>query len=293
LFLRLKMNKTLQKTLQQVTEIKGIGLHSGKKVKLRVSPAKENSGIKFIRTDVNGFDRVVPALYKNVSQTVLGTTISNNDGTIVATIEHLMAALWACEIDNAEIELEGPEIPIMDGSSEPFIKAFDKAGLNTYNSFSKTIEILAKTEFKDGDKIVSLSPANEFSVELELDFGKNHELAKQKAFFVGNGDDFKKDLSKARTFVFAHEIDHLRKNGLAMGGSVDNAIIIEGNQIINKDGFRITNELAKHKILDCIGDLYLAGAKIIGSFSGYKSGHALNNQLLRKLFASNENWRFV
>jgi UDP-3-O-[3-hydroxymyristoyl] N-acetylglucosamine deacetylase len=204
-----------------------------------------------------------------------------------------MAALWACEIDNAEIELEGPEIPIMDGSSEPFIKAFDKAGLNTYNSFSKTIEILAKTEFKDGDKIVSLSPANEFSVELELDFGKNHELAKQKAFFVGNGDDFKKDLSKARTFVFAHEIDHLRKNGLAMGGSVDNAIIIEGNQIINKDGFRITNELAKHKILDCIGDLYLAGAKIIGSFSGYKSGHALNNQLLRKLFASNENWRFV
>ena len=106
-------------------------------------------------------------------------------------------------------------------------------------------------------------------------------------------DDFKKDLSKARTFVFAHEIDHLRKNGLAMGGSVDNAIIIEGNQIINKDGFRITNELAKHKILDCIGDLYLAGAKIIGSFSGYKSGHALNNQLLRKLFASNENWRFV
>ncbi|MFN5351441.1 MAG: UDP-3-O-acyl-N-acetylglucosamine deacetylase [Alphaproteobacteria bacterium] len=286
------MNKTLQKTLQQVTEIKGIGLHSGKKVKLRVSPAKENSGIKFIRTDVNGFDRVVPALYKNVSQTVLGTTISNNDGTIVATIEHLMAALWACEIDNAEIELEGPEIPIMDGSSEPFIKAFDKAGLNTYNSFSKTIEILAKTEFKDGDKIVSLSPANEFSVELELDFG-GVAIANQKAFFAGGGNDFKNEISLARTFVFEHEINHLKSKGLAQGGSLDNAIVIGKKGIINKDGFRITNELAKHKILDCIGDLYLAGAKIIGSFSGYKSGHALNNQLLRKLFASNENWRFV
>lgn len=277
-------NLIKQKTVLKQIELVGVGLHSGKEVVLKINPAKENSGIKFIRTDVNGFNRVIPALYKNVSQTVLGTTISNADGTIVATIEHLMAALWACEIDNAEIELEGVEIPIMDGSSKPFIEKIDEAGLLEYKINTKTMQILEKTLVEEGDKVVSLSPADNFSVELELDFGKNHEIAKQKAFFAGNGNDFKKDLSMARTFVFAHEIEHLRKNGLAQGGTVNNAIIIEGNGLLNKGGFRITNELAKHKILDCVGDLYLAGAKIIGSFSGYKSGHALNNKLLRKVF---------
>lgn len=281
-----------QKTISKPAELIGVGLHSGKKVVLKINPAKENSGIKFIRTDVNGFNRVIPALYKNVSQTVLGTTISNSDGTIVATIEHLMAALWACEIDNAEIELEGPEIPIMDGSSQPFIAKIDEVGVLEYKTNAKTIQILEKTILEEGDKVVSLSPANNFSVELELDFdGKS--INGQKAIFIGSGRDFKNQIANARTFTFEEEINYLRSKGLALGGSLDNAIVIGKNGILNKGGFRITNELAKHKILDCVGDLYLAGAKIIGSFSGYKSGHALNNKLLRKVFENQKSFCIV
>lgn len=282
----------MQHTLKQNVGCVGVGLHSGEEIEMSLYPASENAGIVFVRKDVTGFDPVIKANYLNVSNTNLGTTISNDEGTLISTVEHLMAALWGCNIDNAIVEVNGPEVPIMDGSSEPFVFLLECAGVVEQNQKRNVIEVLKDVELIEGNKSVSVSPAQEFSVSLEIDFSDS-VISKQRAIFNSSNLSFKTDLCRARTFGFEHEAKKLYSMGLAKGASLDNAVVIGGNGILNKDGLRYDNEFVRHKILDCIGDFYLAGAIVKGKFSGYRSGHNLNNQLLRKFFADRTAWRYI
>lgn len=282
----------MQNTLKQSVGCVGVGLHSGEDIRMSLHPAKENTGITFIRKDIQGFDPVINANYLNVSNTNLGTTISNDEGTLVSTIEHLMAALWGCNVDNAIIEIDGPEVPIMDGSSEPFVFLLECAGLQEQNRKKNVIEVLKNIELVDDNKSVSVAPADEFSVSLEIDFSDSI-ISKQRAIFNSSSLSFKTDLCRARTFGFEHEAKKLHSMGLAKGASLDNAVVISNGGILNKGGLRYDNEFVRHKILDCIGDFYLAGAVVKGKFTGYRSGHNLNNQLLRKFFADKSAWRYA
>ncbi len=288
------MNNVYQNTINNAANLSGVGLHSGSKVNLSILPAEENEGIWFKRKDVVGFNPLVKADYKNVTQTTLGTTLANEHGTIVATVEHLMAALWGAGIDNAIIEVEGPEIPIMDGSSEPFLEAIYKAGGATDQTDKiQYIKVLKDIEFEDGDKKVSISPDNSFKVDLEIDFD-DETIAYQRDSFDSSKTTFAEYISKARTFGFEHEVEYLRSKGLARGGSLDNAIVVSTKKgILNKEGLRFENEFVRHKILDAIGDLYLAGGKLLGSVKGYKSGHEVNNKLLHKLFADSSSYELA
>jgi len=282
----------LQHTLANEVSCTGVGLHSGEKVKMSLLPAADNSGIRFVRKDIKGFDPVIQADYRNVTNTSLGTTISNDDGTIISTIEHLMAALWGCSIDNVIVEIDGPEIPIMDGSAEPFVFLIECAGVQKQKSIRRIIEVLETVEIKEQDKYVSVSPSNDFSVSLEIDFDSK-AISNQKAIFNSSDISFKKDLCRARTFGFEHEVSALRSRGLAKGGSLDNAIVISGDTVLNDDGLRYKDEFVKHKILDCIGDFYLSGGLVRGHFSGYRSGHELNNRLLHKIFSNKNAWKLA
>ncbi|PIR37470.1 MAG: UDP-3-O-[3-hydroxymyristoyl] N-acetylglucosamine deacetylase [Alphaproteobacteria bacterium CG11_big_fil_rev_8_21_14_0_20_39_49] len=285
-----------QKTLANKVSCVGVGLHSGVKTSLVLNPASEDTGILFIRTDVKGKDNVVEASYKNVSNTMLGTTLCNKDGVRVATVEHLMAALWGCGIDNCVIEIDAPEVPIMDGSSEPFVFLVDCAGVKEQSKTRKVIEVLKEIRVTESDKAdsgyISIAPAEGFSVGLEIDFG-DKVISNQKAVFDSRDVTFKGELCRARTFCFEQEVDLMRKNGLARGGSLDNAIVVNEGGVINKDGLRYSNEFVRHKVLDCIGDIYLAGAYLKGHLSGFKSGHGLNNKLLHEFFADEDAWRVV
>lgn len=288
------MNKdTLhQHTLAKAVHCKGIGLHSGADVHMVLRPAPEHYGIRFVRKDVTGFDPVVHADYRNVTNTTLGTTIANDEGTMVSTVEHLMAAFWGCNIDNAMVELDGPEVPIMDGSSEPFVFLIECAGVRQQEAFRKIIEVLKPVEVLDGDKHARVEPADHFSVSLEIDFDSK-AIAKQRAMFNSSDLSFKRDVCRARTFGFEHEVEQMRSMGLAKGGSLDNAIVVSGDNILNKGGLRYNDEFVRHKILDCIGDFYLVGGLILGHFTGYRSGHDLNNRLLRHFFADKDAWRLA
>ena len=285
-----------QKTIANKVSCVGVGLHSGIKTTLTLKPALEDCGVVFIRTDVKDKNNQVVASYKNVSNTMLGTTLCNKDGVRVSTVEHLMAALWGCGIDNCIIEIDGPEVPIMDGSSEPFVFLADCAGIKQQNKGRKVIEVLKEIRVSDSDKsdsgYISIAPAEGFSVGLEIDFGDNI-ISNQKTIFDSRDVTFKGELCRARTFCFEQEVDVMRKNGLARGGSLDNAVVVNGGGVINKEGLRYSNEFVRHKVLDCIGDLYLAGAYLKGHLSGFKSGHSLNNRLLHEFFADESAWRVV
>lgn len=285
-----------QKTLENKVACVGIGLHTGEKINLSLIPAKADSGIVFKRMDIKDKNPIIEASYKNVCNTMLGTTLCNDDGVTVATIEHLMAALWGCGIDNCIIELDGPEIPIMDGSSEPFVFLVECAGVIEQNKARKVIEVLKEVRVAEdgGDEkgYISIAPADGFSVGLEIDFG-DKVISNQKTTFDSRDLSFKSDICRARTFGFEHEVDMMRSKGLARGGSLDNAIVVNKDGVINKEGLRYTNEFVRHKILDCIGDVYLAGAYLKGHLHGFKSGHGLNNKLLHKFFADESAWRVV
>lgn len=284
------MNIGLQHTLAREVSCHGVGLHSGERVQLRIKPAKTFTGIRFVRTDVTGFNPEIQADYRNVTDTNLGTTIANDEGTMVSTIEHLMAALWGCQIDNAIIELDGPEVPIMDGSAEPFVFLLDCAGRQEQEARRNVYEVLKPIEVQEEDKFFRIEPADHFSVSLEIDF-RNSVIARQQGVFHSNDLSFKTDLCRARTFGFEHEVSQLQEMGLARGGSLDNAIVVSGDKVLNKEGLRYNDEFVRHKILDCIGDFYLAGGVVKGHFTGYRSGHGLNNRLLRAFFADSSAWR--
>ncbi len=286
------MSIILQKTINKKVSCNGIGLHSGKEVKMSLLPASENSGIVFKRVDIAGQNNEILANYKNVSTTNLGTTIVNLEGAKVATIEHLMAAIWGCNIDNLIVELNAEEIPIMDGSSSTFIFLIECAGTHSQEEPRKIIEILKKVEVIDNDKSLTIEPAKEFSANLHIDF--NHsQLGQQDFDFHSNHTSFKNDISRARTFAFEKDIEKMHQIGLALGGSLKNAVVIGENGIVNPEGLRYKDEFVRHKMLDFIGDIFLAGGYILGHFQGVKAGHSVNNKLLRQLFSDPSAYRFV
>ena len=272
-----------QITLKTSVTAHGVGLHSGAKVTLTLCPAPVNHGIVFQRLDLDGQPKI-PALWDKVTDTRLCTLISDDNGASVGTIEHIMSALRAAHVDNILITLDGPEVPIMDGSAEPFDFLITCAGLVAQNVARKTLHIKKEIRVADGDKWASFTPGHLASFDFEVDFSHPVIGNQTRSLTLVNGN-FPSQISRARTFGFAHEVDYLRSQGLAQGGSLDNAIVLDEEKILNTTGLRYEDEFVRHKILDAVGDLYLAGLPIMGHYTGHKAGHALNNQLLRALFA--------
>ncbi len=283
---------TKQKTLKSAIGCTGIALHSGRKTTLNLKPAEANAGIRIRRTDlVNGASEIVVD-WSKVVDTQLATTVGNDYGTTVSTIEHLMSALAGCEIDNLVIEVDGPEIPIMDGSAAPFVFLIECGGVVELEAPRKAIKILKPVTVGDGDRSLTILPSDEFSLSFEIDFD-NAAIDRQQYAFENLDSDFKADIARARTFGFEKEVDALRSAGLALGGSLDNAVVVGEDRILNEEGLRYADEFVRHKILDCIGDLYLAGGPIIGEVRASRSGHELNNALLRAVFDDDTAWTLV
>ena len=280
-----------QQTIKSEFTVSGIGLHSGKRVSMTIRSAEINNGIKFIRTDMSQ-DNIISALWSNVTSTTLCTTISNTKGAYVSTIEHLMSALSGLHIDNVNIFIDGPEVPIMDGSSFPFVEFLESSELVSQEANRQVILIKKEVSVFNNDSYVKITPNKQFSIDFEIDF-KSHLINKQACQLQLVNGNYKSDISSARTFGFEKDVDHLRSKGLVLGGSLDNAVVVGENNILNKEGLRFADEFVRHKILDSIGDLYLAGNPIVGFFYGNKSGHYLNNQLLHKIFSDNTNFEII
>jgi UDP-3-O-[3-hydroxymyristoyl] N-acetylglucosamine deacetylase len=268
-----------------------VGLHSGEHVRLSIRPAPAGSGLVFVRTDLDGDNRVAVSA-EAVVQTRLCTVIGNEAGVTVATIEHLMAALCALDIDNAVIELDGAEVPIMDGSALPFVQLLDRAGRRRQEAERRQIEILDTIEVVDGDKVSRLSPADRFEVAFEIDFD-TPLIGRQRVDLAVDEESFREELADCRTFGFLNEVQALREAGLARGGSLENAVVIDGDRVLNPEGLRRKDEFVRHKALDAVGDLYVLGAPILGRFEGVKGGHAQNNRLVRALLDQPEAWRLT
>jgi len=280
-----------QQTISNSISIRGIGLHTGNLVELTLEPAAVDNGIKFIRVDKKN-DNVIEAIWSNVSETVLSTTISNSNGLKISTIEHLMSALSGLHIDNLNIYINANEVPIMDGSSKPFVELIEEIGIKQQDKKRKLLNVKKSIEVAENNTSVKIVPNNQFSIDFEIDF-PSKIVSKQSCQLQLINGNYKTDIAAARTFGFEKDVKYLRSNGLALGGSLDNAVVVGENEILNKDGLRYTDEFVRHKILDSIGDLYLAGSPIIGYFYGNKSGHYLNNQLLRKLFSDKSNYEYI
>jgi UDP-3-O-[3-hydroxymyristoyl] N-acetylglucosamine deacetylase len=268
----------------------GTGLHTGARVRLSIRPAPARSGIVFVRTDVDDRDNRVPATADAVVQTRLGTVIGNAAGVTVSTIEHLMAAMAALAVDNAVVELDGPEVPIVDGSAEPFVNLLDRAGRREQEAPRRVIEIVRPIEVRDGDKRAALLPARQFEVAFEIAF-PSAAIGRQAVDLVVDEAAFREELADARTFGFLHEVEALRKAGLARGGSLENAVVIEGDRVLNPEGLRRPDEFVRHKALDAVGDLYVLGMPSQGRFEGRYAGHGLNNAVVRALLAQPNAWR--
>lgn len=283
-----------QRTLKQVAKVTDIGLHSGKKVTLTLRPAPANTGIIYARTDL---DPIVyfPASAESIRDTTLCTCMINDDGVRISTVEHLNAAMSALGLDNLIVEVDAPEIPIMDGSSAPFIYLLLDAGIEEQNSPKKFIRIKENVRVEEGDKWAEFKP---YTKGLKLDFTIDfthpmitNDVRNYKMDF--SAQNFIQNLSRARTFTFMRDVEYLQSIGLALGGSLDNAIVLDDYRILNEEGLRFKDELVKHKMLDAVGDLFMCGYNILGSFKAYKSGHGLNNKLLRAVLANENAWEFV
>jgi len=281
-----------QKTLKTAIGCSGVGLHTGARVSMTLRPAAPGSGIVFHRTDLHGDGALIPASWRQVVDTRLCTALGNPHGARVGTIEHLMAALYGCGIDNAVVEIDGPEVPVMDGSAAPFVFLIECAGTLEQAAIRQGIEICREISVVEDDCHVSIAPAAGFSVSFEIDFGDN-AIARQSCEVAFAEGAFKADLARARTFGFVQDIDRLQAAGLARGGSLDNAVVISGNRILNDDGLRYDDEFVRHKMLDCVGDLYLAGAPLIGHVTAVRSGHRHNHSLLSAVFADPTAYRYV
>jgi len=280
----------LQHTLAGSAVCSGVGVHSGRSVRLVLRPAPVNAGIVFIRTDLKGVDNRVRVSSSAVARTQLNTEIVNAEGTAVSTIEHLMAALSALDVDNAVVELDEPELPIMDGSALPFVQLIDRAGRRTQNAPRRFIEVLDRVEVIDGDKRAALSPAPVFKLDFEIAF-TSAAIGRQRIALNVTEAAFRRELAAARTFGFVHEVEALRAAGLARGGSLENAVVVDGDRVLNPEGLRMDREFVRHKALDAVGDLYVLGAPVIGRFECRYGGHALNNKLVRALETRPEAWR--
>ena len=283
-----------QTTISKPKSFSGIGLHSGNLINVKLKPGKENSGIVFVRTDIDKKtkDCSIKANYKNVSDTSLCTTIENEYGVKVSTIEHLMAAFNGIGIDNIIVELNGPEVPIMDGSSLPFIEIIESCGIKSLKAKRKFLKILKKIEVMVDDKYCSFTPGKNQKFSVEIDFDAE-VVGKQSASTSLDNYNFKSFASNARTFGFMKDVEYMRSQGLGLGGSIDNCIIVDNNEVINPEGLRHENEFSRHKLLDAIGDVYTSGFRIEGSYKGLKCGHYINNLLLHELFKSSENYDII
>lgn len=282
----------MQKTLRTPIGCVGVGLHTGAKVALTLNPAPVDTGIRFRRYDLPSA-AALPATWDRVSDTTMSTTIADRDGGAqVATIEHVMAALAACEIDNCLIELGGPEVPIMDGSARPFVFLIECAGVVEQTRPRRWIEILKPVEVTGHERMARLEPADDFEIDCLIRF--EHPVIDSQALalpFVA--ESFKTEIAPARTFGFAERVEELWARGLALGGSLKNAVVVSHDRILNEEGLRFPDEFVRHKVLDCVGDLYLAGAPVRGRFVGRCAGHGLHNRLLRALFEDPSAWRLV
>ena len=280
-----------QQTISKPISINGIGLHSGKSVSMQLYPAQADYGIKFIRKDLSD-NNVIEALWSNVSNTNLSTTISNKNAVSVSTIEHLMSALSGLHIDNIKIVIDGSEVPIMDGSSIKFVNLINSTSIKKLNKKRKILKVKKNIKVVKNDSSVELKPNNQFSIDFEIDFPSKLVSQQSCQLQLINGN-YKTDIASARTFGFEKDVHMLRSNGLALGGSLENAVVVGESRILNTEGLRYKDEFVRHKILDSIGDLYLAGAPIQGYFFGNKSGHHLNNLLLRSLFSDKKNYEYI
>lgn len=255
-------------------------------------PGGPDTGIVFKRTDIAGGGGVIPATWDNVVDTMLCTTLGNADGVRISTVEHLLSALSGAGIDNLVVEVNGPEVPVMDGSAAPFMFLFECAGIVEQDVPRRFIRILKPVSVDDGKTSAALVPGDGFTLDFEIDFS-SAAVSRQSISVDLSDDFFKKEISRARTFGFLHEVEQMRAAGLAKGGSLDNAVVVSGDKVINEDGLRYEDEFVRHKVLDAVGDLFLAGGNVIGHFAGVCSGHAANNKLLRALFADQDAWCYA
>ena len=281
-----------ERTLFAPAIIAGVGVHTGRRVRLAVRPASAGTGIVFVRTDVTDRDNRIPVSGDAVVDARLNTMIANADDVRLSTIEHLMAAFAALGVSNAVVEVDGPELPILDGSARDFVNLLDRAGFRRQPTPVRYIEILEPIQVEEGDKRAVLTPCDRYEMRMEIDF-RSAAIGNQVVDFVVDEPTFRTEIMAARTFGFAHEVEALRQAGLARGGSLENAVVIDGDDILNPGGLRMEREFVRHKALDAIGDLYVLGAPILGRYEGYKAGHALNNKLVRALLAAPHAWREV
>ena len=285
------MLRSKQKTIKEKIDFKGIGLHNGAEVNLTIKPSKPNTGIIFKRKDIND-NNIIYANFKNVVEPILCTKLRNENGVTVSTVEHLMAAFYGEGIDNALVEVDASEIPIMDGSAVDFVDAIRSVGIEEQNELRKFIKVLKKIEIKDGQKFISIEPLNQdLIIDFEIIFNNPLIRTRRKEFKLSN--DNLSEIYNSRTFCLYEDIDNIKRMGLAKGGSLDNAIVVQGSKILNEDGLRNRHEFVYHKILDCLGDIMLSGNRIFGHIKTSQGGHALTNKLLTKFFSDKSNWELV
>lgn len=279
-----------QRTIKNSVSCMGIGVHTGVTVTARFVPAPENHGIVFHRIDVRDRDQVIPARWEYVIDTRLSTTIANKDGACVQTIEHIMAALAGLGIDNVLIEIDGPETPVMDGSSAPFVAILEAAGIQTQSAKRKYLKIRQEIVVKHERQEIVLQPFDGFKGQYDLDFKGRNTLPAQTIKITNLESEFKRDLAAARTFGFYSDVEQLRAAGFARGGSLENAVVLEGDKVLNPEGFRYPEECARHKLLDAIGDLYLAGFPLRAALHSQHGGHMLNHKMVQAIFANARNY---
>jgi len=282
------MSKFNQKTINDKIELAGVGLHNGADVNLIIKPGEPNSGISFKRIDIDG-DNTVNANFKNVVEPILCTKLKNESGITVSTVEHLMAAFYGEGIDNALVEVDASEIPIMDGSAIEFVDAIRSVGIKEQSELRKFINVLKKIEVREGQKYISIEPLNnDLIVDFEIIYNNSLIRTRRKEF--KQSDDDLTNIYNSRTFCLFEDIEQIKSQGLAKGGTLDNAIVVQGNRVLNEDGLRNKHEFVYHKILDCLGDLILSGHRIFGHIKTSQGGHALTNKLLVKFFSDQSNW---
>lgn len=280
----------IQHTLAAPVRCAGVALHSGKMVDMAILPAPENTGIIFVRKDMEAGKNEIPALFDRVTETTLGTTIANQHGAYVSTIEHLMAALWGYGVDNAYVELHGPEVPIMDGSSEPFYFLLECTGRLAQSATRRVVEVLKPVFVQEGESTAQVEPCENFQLDIGIEY--NHPLLKnQRVMYDFSETSFKQSLARARTFGFMRDVEKMHQMGLAKGGSLNNAIVLSEEGVINEGGLRYHDEFIRHKALDCVGDFFLAGAQLQAHVTTFKPGHGINNALLRAIFVDASNYR--
>ncbi len=281
----------MQTTLQSDLSFDGIGLHSGRPARLTLRPARANTGIVFVRTDAAGQGRLLPALWNHVEVSPLNTRLTQGYVS-VSTIEHLMAALSGCGVHNAIVEIDGPEVPIMDGSSAAFVRGIVSTGLTRLSAPLLAIEILDEVRASQGDAWATLRPATSLQIDFEIDFADAAIGHQQKTLNMANGS-FVRELCDSRTFCRNADVEYMRAHGLALGGTLENAVVVDGAEVLTPGGLRHADEAVRHKMLDALGDLYTAGRPILGRYTGHKAGHNLTNALLHALFANPAAWRLV